>query len=282
MVERLKAAIEKARAEREALHDDPASPVRATAEKSATEKSAAERPTGDAWSRLPEIALSEERLRRERIVAHEKRSPANISFDILRTRLYKVCRDNGWKRIAVTSPTKGCGKSFVSTNLALSFARHEQCRTVLIDLDLRAPQLAHILGQKGEYDIRRFLLGETAPETYFNRVGGNLAVGLNSRTVSNSSELLQSAATGLALGGMIKAFRPEIVICDMPPLLVSDDVIALLPNIDCVLLVAGAGQTRARDIAACEQALPEGSNFLGVVMNKSRDDARELYQDQYA
>ena len=45
----------------------------------------------------------------------------------------------GWKRLAVTSPGPGCGKSTVTMNLAFALARQPDIRTLVIDLDLRRP-----------------------------------------------------------------------------------------------------------------------------------------------
>ena len=111
LVERLKKAIDKARAHREqvlagtvppsvSLEEPPRGPVEATA------------PAGPSpWAALEEVTLDAAHLQRRRLVSYQKSDPAHIVFDVLRTRLLKVFKDNGWSRLAVTSPTKGCKRS---------------------------------------------------------------------------------------------------------------------------------------------------------------------------
>ena len=53
-------------------------------------------------------------------------------------------------------------------------------------------------------------------------------------------------------------------------MLVADDVIAFLPNMDAVLLVASAGTTTIAEIDQCERTLAEQTNVMGVVLNKCR------------
>ena len=107
--------------------------------------------------------------------------PAATAFDILRTRLLRGLAEKGWKRIAVTSPTHGCGKSFVATNLAFALARRPASRTVLMDFDLRHPEIAQILGVKDDIDLGAFLAGHQPLESEFRRFGRTLALGLNTR-----------------------------------------------------------------------------------------------------
>ena len=66
------------------------------------------------------------------------------------------------------------------------------------------------------------------------------------------------------------AFLPDVILYDLPPMLMSDDVMAFVPHLDCVLLVAAAEQTRLDEVDKCEQDLAEQTNVLGVVLNKCR------------
>jgi Mrp family chromosome partitioning ATPase len=272
VVERLRTAIEKARRQRQVRQTgggaEAAEPRRL--------------PTAEAaWSALRAIEADERTLEAERVVSYAKTDPAHVAFDVLRTRLLKVCRDHRWTRIAVTSPTKSCGKSMVCANLAFSLARNEETRAILLDLDLKLPRLAKVFGVAPVGRIGGFLRGETPPEGFLARVGANLAVGLNAERVRDSAELIQSPQATATLAAMIDRYRPAIALYDLPPLLVSDDVIGLLPQVDAVLLVAAAGQTTAKDIAACEALLADSANFIGVVLNKCADDPRDSYAYDY-
>lgn len=197
--------------------------------------------------------------------------PAAVAFDILRTRLLRGLAERGWKRIAVTSPTHGCGKSFVATNLALSLARRPASRTVLIDLDLRHPEIAKVLGIHEDRALGEFLSGEQPLEGVFRRYGRTLALGLNGEPIEKASETLHDPDTVSALAAMVEQLDPEVVIYDLPPALVNDDVLALGPCIDAVLLVTDGTKTAPAEINACEKLLEGRIPLLGVVLNRAQD-----------
>lgn len=278
MVERLKHAIEKARAQREteafpATRPLPVAEAPASATAPAQQEASARRgrptPEDQLWASLKEIRLRQPLVANRRIVTHDKSDPAHIAFDVLRTRMIKAFRDNGWNRVAITSPRKGCGKTLVSANLALSFARQSDLRTLLLDMDLKSPELTRTFAPEGAQPISWLLSGRSPLESAVVRYGENLAIGLNGERVRDSAELIHDEKTGKVLSAMMSRLKPDVVVCDLPPMLVSDDAMAFLPNVDCVILVAAAGQTTAKEIEDCERMFAGHTNFLGVVLNKA-------------
>ena len=109
----------------------------------------------------------------------------------------------------------------------------------------------------------------------FVRYGETLAIGANAEGGRSTAELLMNPATGRGVAALKTAFQPDIVLYDLPPMLVSDDVMAFLPHLDCVLLVAAAEQTRLDEVDKCEQDLAEATRVLGVVLNKCRYSAED-------
>lgn len=265
MVERLKHAIEKARNQRGQTEPKRRVPARAAAPEPPR--------AGSSWDELRELDIDLEKLRESRVVTHDKSHPAHIAFDLLRTRLLKVFKDNGWRSVAITSPTKGCGKTLVSANLAFSLARQPDLRTVVMDLDLRAPNLARTLRCRNAPQMAWFLSGRDPVESAMQRVGHNLALGLNSERVNNSSEMIQDEKAAAALAMIEERLEPDVIIYDLPPMLVSDDALAFIPYADCVLLIAAAGQTTAHQIEECERQFSGQTNFLGVLLNKAEAPA---------
>jgi Mrp family chromosome partitioning ATPase len=221
-----------------------------------------------AWSRLHEAQFDRARAARERIVTVDRTDNAHIAFDMLRTKILKIMRENGWTSIAITSPTLGCGKTVVSLNLAFSLASLSACRTVLLDLDLRRPKVAKVLGTEQVGSMESFLKAEIPIEHYLVRLGDNLAVGANHQPVPFAAELLHRPNIGPRLAEVKERLRPDIMIFDLPPMLVSDDVLAFLPNVDCAMLVVAAEASTVAEIDVCERTLREASNVIGVVLNK--------------
>ncbi len=223
------------------------------------------------WESIGPIALNAERLSGNGLFTQASENPAVAVFDMLRTRLLQALRERGWQRIAVTSPTHGCGKSFVAANLALSLSRLPANRTILMDLELRRPHLAGIFGVTDAAPLQEFLSGEQPLESHFRRFGKTLALCLNGAAVADPATVLQDPDTAQALDAMITQLQPDAVIYDMPPVLVSDDVIAMIPHIDAVLLVADGTRTTADEIKATERLLEGRVPLMGVVLNRAQD-----------
>lgn len=230
------------------------------------------------WESLRPVTLSPATLTQNGLFLEASDHPAATAFDILRTRLLHGLAEKGWKRIAVTSPTHGCGKSFVATNLALSLARRPASRTALIDLDLRRPELAHLLGVREDHALAEFLSGEQPLESIFHRHGRTLALGLNGCAVEKASETLHDPDTVAALTAMLEQLDPEVVIYDLPPALVNDDLLALAPCIDAVLLITDGTKTSPEDIRACERMLEGRIPLMGVVLNRAQDFSAGRYR----
>lgn len=296
MVERLKSAIEKARAQRDGYGATSAGqPAPGPAEQAAAPVRA-ERTPGEAaakseaglpaaiemdpladWSVFEELTLDEKRLRAERIVAHDDLDPARKSFDMLRSRILRVFREKNWSRLGVISPAKGDGKTVVTLNLAFSLARQRDARVLLLDLDLSAPRMSNVLAPDNEADMASFLSGAIPPDKFLRRWGRNLVVGLNKGPISGSSEIVQSADTARVLQETIERTKPTIVLFDLSPVLVSDDAINVLAQTDCALMIVGAGKTRASEIADAEKLVGEWTNLLGLVLNGSEEKTSGVY-----
>jgi protein-tyrosine kinase len=223
------------------------------------------------WESLGAVELDAAQLTDKGLFIGASDHPAAVGFDILRTRLLHGLAEKGWRRIAVTSPTHGCGKSFVAINLALSLARRPASRSVLVDLDLRHPEVAKILGIAEDRALGEFLSGEQPLEGVFRRFGRNLALGLNAQAIERASETLHDPHTVAALTAMIDQLDPEVVLYDLPPALVSDDVLALGSSVDAVLLVTDGTQTTPEEIRAVETLLEGRIPLMGVVLNRAQD-----------
>jgi protein-tyrosine kinase len=228
-------------------------------------------PPSRVWDSISPITLDAARLAGNGLFPTASTNPAVSVFDMLRTRLLQALREKGWQRIAITSPTHGCGKSFVAANLALSLSRLPATRSILMDLELRRPHLAGIFGVADAAPLREFLSGEQPLESHFRRYGKNLGLALNSEAVEDPATVLQDPDTAMALDAMIQQLQPDAVIYDLPPALVSDDVMSMIPQIDAVLMVVDGTRTTAEEIKATERMLDGHVPLMGVVLNRAQD-----------
>lgn len=244
-------------------------------------------PTGDAakgpatpWEELAEFKPSIRRLRRNRIVAADGGRPA-MDFDVIRTRMMQVMQANGWKKVAITSPTASCGKSTMVMNLAFSLSRHRDHKTMVLEMDLRKPSLARAMQIPGERQFSRVLEGRAPFEDHAVRIDHNLIFATNMNAVDGSAELLQSQKTAAVLEDLSARYAPDMMIFDMPPMLTGDDTMAFLARVDCVLLLAAAEQTSIKQIDKCERDIASQTNVMGVILNKCRYMDRDNAYDYY-
>jgi Mrp family chromosome partitioning ATPase len=266
-MEKIQKALQKARSNRE---NAPASPVRRPSAVSAAPTQASAPAPGSieaAWAALPPLPISRERMLEHRVMTLEHQKDA-IPFDVMRTKVAQTMRANGWRRLAITSPTPACGKSTVTLNLAFSFARQPEIRVVVGELDLRRPALGNILDIRPETGIDAILQGATPFADQAVAYNGNLAFSLANRSVRDASELLQSESVGDVLTQIEAQYEPDLMLFDMPPMLANDDMMAFAPHVDCVLIIAGAESTTIKQVDICERELAAQTNVLGVVLNK--------------
>lgn len=226
-----------------------------------------------------EIALNAAYLETKRIIAHDIADPRSRSFDMLRTQVLQSMDMKSWQFLGTTSPTEGCGKSVVAINLALSIARQPEKSVLLVDLDLQKPQVAGYLGLDCDRGVLSVLEGKTTLQNSLVRARirkEQLLVLPCEASTMNSSEWIASRQMSALLQEIKRDFRAWTVIFDLPPVLTSDDVISILPQIDSVLFVVGAGTTTPAEIKECNKHL-ESAEIVRVVLNKAEDATATYY-----
>jgi capsular exopolysaccharide synthesis family protein len=215
------------------------------------------------------VKIDETHLDRNRIVAHRIRSKEADMFRILRTQVLQAMAQNGMKALGVTSPNYGDGKTTIALNLALSIALDLKQTVLLVDMDLRKPNVMDYLGLIApvgltDYFTNNIPIAECLMRTSFERLS-MLPAG---RMLENSSEVLGSPKIA-ALADELKTRYPDrIVIYDLPPILAQDDPLVFLPHIDSVLMVIEEGNTSTQDLKSALRAI-SGAHVIGTVLNNS-------------
>lgn len=232
-------------------------------------------PSVNAFDQAPlnELALSRSALEAHRIVTHDLAHPMRKSFDILRTQVLQAMDDKNFHLLAVTSATPGCGKTVTAINLALSIARHAERSVMLVDMDLQRPRVANYLGVACDRGIIGVLEGRAAvPEaTIHARIGSlRFSALLAEGATEDSSKWMTSRVMSDLLRDIRQICASHVVIIDLPPMLTSDDVLAILPHMDCALFVAAAGLTTTSEIKECTSHL-QSIDVLRIVLNKASE-----------
>jgi Mrp family chromosome partitioning ATPase len=284
-MERLRAAIEQARKARAAAgadkagasdgHAPPAADAGVVGASHRTDTIAGPLTGGEPsdivarWAALPEAALTHRRLKRSRIIAAEN-DPDRPAYDMLRTRLLTLIQKEGWRRVAITSPTPGCGKTTTALNLAMVMSKQRDVPTIVCETDMRRPAMANMLGITGTDSFYDVLLGKAEFSDQAVRIGDNVALSINHGVASDPAELLHRRRTGAVLDMIQEAYEPGLMLFDLPPMLNNDDTLAFIKHVDCAILLARAESTTLDQIDQCERELAAHTNVAGVVLNACR------------
>lgn len=223
----------------------------------------------DLWRALPSFEVTASHLEESRVVTGEASTEAT-PFDILRTKVLLQMRQNGWKRLAITSPMPKSGKTTIACNLALGLGRQRDLRSILFDMDLRDPSVHKLFERVPSYGIGDLLTGKVGFAEQAMRLGDNVAVSMARGAVSDPTRLLLAEETVEVLNQIEKTYMPDVIIFDLPSVLVNDETRAFLKNVDCALIVVRADITHYGQFDTCEREIAEQTNVLGVVLNAFR------------
>jgi protein-tyrosine kinase len=225
-----------------------------------------------------QVELNTAHLQSERIVSHVITDPLSRPYDMLRTQILQSMDTAGSKILAITSPTPGCGKTVTAVNLALSIARQPERSVLLMDLDLQRPRVTACLGLQPGKGILNILHGRASvAETIVHaRVGIMELMVLPTGATSGSSELMASRAMAKMFQDVRRDHRAQTIIVDLPPILSSDDVIAILPQVDCALLVVAVGTSKVAEIEECSRHL-NSTDVVRIAVNKVPDLQANYY-----
>lgn len=221
------------------------------------------------WEALQAFEPSEKRMHAARIFSSEA-SPDAQHFDILRTKLLLEMRRNSWTRIAITSATPGCGKTTTACNLIAGMGRQPETRGILFDLDFRRPGIARIFGVKPTSSLEDVFNGEASFAEQTLRLDTNTAISMTTRSVSDPARILLRSQTADLLDDIQAQYRPDLMLFDMPPILVSDETRGFLKLVDAVVIIAGAETSTVQQIDEVEREVAQYSNVAGIVLNKCR------------
>ncbi len=203
-------------------------------------------------------------------------SPESEAYRMIRSNIQFMSTNQSARSILITSPTPNVGKSTLVANLAVTMAR-ANLRTIIVDADLRRPKLHQIFGMSNSGGLTNLLYSPDL-EIYRqlkNTEVENLSLITSGPLPPNPAEMLGSPQMARLLQRLEK--MADMIILDSPPVLAITDAMVLSTQIDSVILVIKAGQTRPDTTRRATKNLQQvGANILGGVLNqvpkKDQDD----------
>ncbi len=192
------------------------------------------------------------------------------SMRTVRARVQRIAEKKGYKVIMVTSSVPSEGKSTVAVNLALSLAERGK-RVILVDMDLRNPSVAKVLGMdevktKGvvEFLEKKVTLGESIVPMKEWKL--NIIFGGEEKT--DPARLLSSKR----VEKMIHALKDkyDYVILDTPPAAMLADATSIGRCADCALYVVKQDFARIERIAEGMDILTFSKTpIIGALLNQA-------------
>jgi len=188
-------------------------------------------------------------------------------FKILRNNILFPVAGVALQSILVTSSLPGEGKSFVSSNLAISIAMNVNKHVLLIDGDLRKPDLHRVFGVGEVPGLSDFLAERRQLDSLLLRTTvERLTLLPGGPITSNPSELTSSELMSEMLEEVKHRYRDRLIIIDSPPPGLAAETSFLARQVDGILLVVKYGKTAREDVEDLMETVgPE--KIIGVVIN---------------
>jgi len=221
------------------------------------------------YTRTRSVEIPSHALERHRVISVKDDTTAD-AFRLLRTEVLMRMRHNRWRTLAVTSPNKGAGKSTVALNLAIGFAMELDQTALLVDADLRDPDMRHMLELEPGPGLADYLTGRSGLEDIMIHPNiGKLVLLPGGAPVVNTSELMRSPMMADMIHELRGRYPDRLIVFDVPSILQGADTLALSAYMDATILLVEECRTVRADIErACE--LLRDTNVIGIVLNKSR------------
>lgn len=213
-------------------------------------------------------------MKKELIVQRSPKSPIAEVFRTLRTNIQFMNSKKTLKTLLFTSTMPGEGKSWISSNLAITFAQAGK-KVILIDADMRKGRLHNMFQTDKVPGLSNYLSGiDSLGNTHndiIKYVRGteidNLFLIPAGNIPPNPSELLASELTVEMLERLKEVF--DIVILDGTPSLLVTDAIILSRLVDTTIIVTSHKFTKKDNLQKVKKAIENvGGNIAGVVINK--------------
>ena len=228
-------------------------------------------------------------MKKELIVFKEPKSPISEIFRTLRTNIQFMDAKKSSKSILITSTFAGEGKSWISSNLAVSFAQTGR-KVLLIDADMRKGRQYTIFGISPRPGLSNYLSGvnisdtQVASENIMDYIQEteveNLYVMSAGNIPPNPSELLISPPMMNLLEEAKKIY--DIIIIDGTPSQLVADSLILARLVDATVIITACKETKKEDLKRVITNIQNvGGKIAGIILNKIVISTKKYEQKYY-
>jgi exopolysaccharide/PEP-CTERM locus tyrosine autokinase len=206
------------------------------------------------------------------------------NFRVLRTQLLFTDEEKRPRTIMVSSLLPGEGKTFVSTNLAICFAQGIDEYVLLVDCDLRRPQVHEILGYRNVEGLKEHLIEKRDLKDLIIKTQiDKLSILPAGKRSPNPAELLSSSRMRAFLQEIKERYDDRLVIIDSGPAHITPESKVLGEYVDGIILVVMAGKAPRKEIKKAIDNLGK-DKILGIVFNGYNQPTKgyhKYYEEYY-
>jgi capsular exopolysaccharide synthesis family protein len=228
---------------------------------------------------IPQIKKMEQPDRAQIVINNADRQVAE-AFLTLHSSLRLRDDSKDAKVILTTSTVPGEGKSFTTTNLALTYAAHGE-RVCVVDCDLRKPNIHKSFRRENLKGVIDICSGAaTIDEVTMKNVHPNLDVIPTGGRAKNPTQILNNKSFELMISELRN--RYDRVFIDTPPLAAVSDALVVLPLVDGSIFTIFFNKVRRRAAQASAKRLLESNvTCFGAVLNGLNLSVSGYYYAQY-
>ena len=226
------------------------------------------------------------KMKRELITQRDPKSPVSEVFRTLRTNIQFMNANKKLKTLLITSTFPSEGKSWVASNLAVTFAQADN-KVILIDADMRKGRQYTIFGASPRPGLSNYLSGmdvedgqEPDVTDYLQKTDiENLLIMTAGNIPPNPSELLVSPQMNKLLEDLKQAC--DIIIIDGTPCELVTDSVILSRIVDSTVIVTAHKETKKENLEKIIRNIQHvGGHLAGVVVNKMPISVKK-YNEKY-
>ena len=205
-----------------------------------------------------------------RVVGPQTPFAISESFRTLYTNVLYLPITDKCRKIAITSAVSGEGKSYISVNLAITLATTSNKKVLLVDLDIRKPEVktlieSQIEGEHSDNGVSEYLVGIDEKPNVLKTTIPNLDVLYSGMVNSNPIGLLNSDRTNVLFDKLSESY--DYIIVDTPPVTIVTDALLLLNKVNGYILATRADYSNINSLSLANETIKKvGGAVYGVVL----------------
>ena len=209
----------------------------------------------------------------ERVLDKDTPFAISESFRMLYTNVLYLPISDKCRKIAITRPVSGEGKTYISVNLSITLANNSDKKILLVDMDMRVPRVKKLLQSRvvnpdGFNGLSEYLAGIDSEVHIMKTDIDNLDVLFSGKENTNPIGLINSPKFNTLMDELKEIY--DYIIIDTPPINIVTDALLVLDKVNGYILSSRANYSNINALnTAIESIKSVGGEIFGVVLTEA-------------